>query len=117
FARSAVKWTYVPFSKSYAPGKKSFDFDINEISYTPARAKVVTFSKSYYDVNQAVVVRKGTPIASVHTVAGLRPYKLGAQLGTTSYGYIVSRIKPTQKPAVYQQNIAAVTALKNKQID
>jgi polar amino acid transport system substrate-binding protein len=117
FARSAVKWTYVPFSKSYAPGKKSFDFDINEISYTPARAKVVTFSKSYYDVNQAVVVRKGTPIASVHTVAGLRPYKLGAQLGTTSYGYIVSRIKPTQQPAVYQQNIAAVTALKNKQID
>jgi polar amino acid transport system substrate-binding protein len=117
FARSAVKWTYVPFAKSYAPGKKAFDFDINEISFTPARAKVVTFSKSYYDVNQAVVVRKGTPIANVHTVAGLRPYKLGAQLGTTSYGYIVSKIKPSQKPAVYQQNIAAVTALKNKQID
>jgi polar amino acid transport system substrate-binding protein len=117
FSRANVKWLYTPFARSYAPGKKSFDFDINEISYTPARAKVVNFSSSYYDVNQAIVVRKGTPIARVHTIAGLRPYKLGAQLGTTSYSYITSRIKPSQQTAVYQQNIAAVTALKNKQID
>jgi polar amino acid transport system substrate-binding protein len=117
FKRSAVKWVYVPFARSYAPGKKSFDFDINQISFTPARAKVVTFSASYYDVNQAVVVVKGTPIANVRSVAGLRKYKLGAQLGTTSYNYIVRRIRPSQQPAVYQQNIAAVTALKNKQVD
>jgi polar amino acid transport system substrate-binding protein len=117
FSRANVKWLYTPFARSYAPGEKSFDFDINEISYTPARAKVVSFSSSYYDVNQAIVVRKGTPIARVHTIAGLRPYKLGAQLGTTSYSYITSRIKPSQQAAVYQQNIAAVTALKNKQID
>jgi polar amino acid transport system substrate-binding protein len=112
-----VRWVYTPFQKAFAPGKKSFDFDINQISYTPARAKVVTFSSSYYDVNQALVVVKGTPIARVHSVAGLRPFKLGAQLGTTSYQYIVSRIKPSRQPAVYQQNDAAVTALKNKQID
>src|SRR5207245_593384 len=51
------------------------------------------------------------------SVAGLKSFKLGAQLGTTSYQYIVSKIKPSQQPAVFQQNIAAVTALKNKQID
>jgi polar amino acid transport system substrate-binding protein len=117
FSRSAVHWTYVPFNRSFAPGKKSFDFDINQISYTPARAKVVTFSKSYYDVNQAIVVLKGTPIASVHTIAGLRPFKLGAQVGTTSYDFIKSTIKPTKQPAVYPQNAGAVQALKNKQID
>jgi polar amino acid transport system substrate-binding protein len=116
FSHSQVQWTYVPFNKSYAPGKKSFDFDINQISYTPARAKVVTFSKSYYDVNQAIVVLKGTKIASVHTIAGLRPFKLGAQVGTTSYSFITSTIKPTTQPAVYQQNAAAVQALKNGQI-
>ena len=44
FAKSQVKWTYVPFNRSFAPGPKSFDFDINQISYTPARAKVVSFS-------------------------------------------------------------------------
>ena len=40
FSRSEVHWTYVPFNRSFAPGKKSFDFDINQISYTAARAKV-----------------------------------------------------------------------------
>jgi len=117
FSPSAVHWTYVPFNRSFAPGKKSFDFAINQISYTPQRAKVVTFSKSYYDVNQAIFVLKGTKIASVHDIAGLRPFKLGAQIGTTSYDFITSTIKPTTQPAVYQQNAAAVQALKNKQID
>jgi polar amino acid transport system substrate-binding protein len=117
FSPSAVHWTYVPFNRSFAPGKKPFDFDINQISYTKDRAKVVTFSKSYYDVNQAIVVLKGTKIASVHDMAGLRPFKLGAQVGTTSYDFITSTIKPTTQPAAYQQNAAAVQALKNKQID
>lgn len=117
FSPSQVKWTYVPFTKSYAPGKKPFDFDINQISYTPARAKVVTFSKPYYYVNQAVVVLKGTPISKVTTIAGLRPYKLGAQLGSTSYDFITSAIKPTTQPAVFPTNVGAVQALKNGQID
>ncbi|HEY4348946.1 MAG TPA: ABC transporter substrate-binding protein [Gaiellaceae bacterium] len=117
FSHSQVKWAYVPFDRSYAPGSKSFDFDINQISYTPARAKVVAFSTSYYDVNQALVVLKGTKIASVHTVAGLRDFKLGAQLGTTSYGYITGTIKPSKQPSVFPQNAAAIQALKNKQID
>jgi polar amino acid transport system substrate-binding protein len=117
FSHNQVKWVYVPFNRSYAPGPKSFDFDINQISYTPQRAKVVSFSASYYDVNQSLVVRNGTKIAGVHTIAGLRPFKLGAQLGTTSYQFIAGTIKPSQKPAVFPQNAAAIQALKNGQID
>jgi polar amino acid transport system substrate-binding protein len=112
-----VTWSYVPFNKAFAPGKKSFDFDINQISYTPARARVVDFSVSYYDVNQAIVVNKGTKIAAIRSIKGLRSFKLGAQLGTTSYGFIKSRIKPSQQPGVYPSNAGAVEALKNKQID
>jgi polar amino acid transport system substrate-binding protein len=117
FTPAQVTWTYVPFNRSFAPGKKSFDFDINQISYSPARAKVVTFSNSYYDVNQALVVLEGSKITKVHTVAGLKPYKLGAQLGTTSYQFIVDKIKPSSQPAVFPQNAGAVQALKNGQID
>jgi polar amino acid transport system substrate-binding protein len=117
FSKAEVEWKHVPFSNSYAPGPKSFDFDINEISFTPARAKVVSFSDSYYDVNQSVVVNKGTPIASVKNAAGLKPYELGAQLGTTSYQLIQSTIKPSKKPSVFPTNTGAVQALKNKQID
>jgi polar amino acid transport system substrate-binding protein len=117
FQHGAVKWIYTPFNKAFAPGPKAFDFDINQVSYTPARAKVVDFSSSYYDVNQAVVVLNGRPIASARSTADLAKYKLGAQLGTTSYQYIVGTIKPKTKPAVFDTNDAAVQALKNKQID
>jgi polar amino acid transport system substrate-binding protein len=117
FANSEVKWIVVPFNTSYAPGPKKFDFDINEISYTPARAKVVDFSDSYYNVNQAVVARRGTPIATAQSSADLQQYKLGAQIGTTSYQYIKEFIKPSKQPAVFETNDAAVAALKNGQID
>src|SRR5229473_1893793 len=55
FKHSQVKWVHEPFSASYAPGPKTFDFDINEISYAPQRAQAVTFSEGYYDVHQALV--------------------------------------------------------------
>jgi polar amino acid transport system substrate-binding protein len=116
YSKAKVKWVYVPFAKSFAPGKKSFDFDITQISFTPERAKVVDFSTSYYDVNQAIVVRKGTPIANVHSVAGLKPYTLSAQLGTTSLNFIRSKIKP-KSLRVYNTNDKAVFALKNKLVD
>ena len=117
FAKNEVKWIVVPFNTSFAPGPKKFDFDINEISYTPARANVVAFSDSYYNVNQAVVAKRGTKIATAQSTADLQHYKLGAQIGTTSYQYIKEFIKPSQQPAVFDTNDAAVASLKNGQID
>jgi len=117
FARSEVTWIPVPFAQSFRPGKKPFDFYITQVSYTPERDKAVDFSKSYYFVNQALVARKGTEIAKATSIAALRSYKLGAQLGTTSYAYIVKWIKPSSKPLAYDTNDLAVQALKNGQID
>jgi polar amino acid transport system substrate-binding protein len=117
FLKSEVKWIVVPFNTSFAPGPKKFDFDVNQISFKPVRAKAVSFSDSYYDLNQALVVVKGTPIASAKSVADLKRYKLGAQLGTTSYDYIKQNIEPSKQPAVFDTNDAAVQSLKNKQID
>jgi polar amino acid transport system substrate-binding protein len=117
FAPSEVKWIVVPFNKSFAPGKKPFDFFINQVSITPQRKKNVTFSISYYNVNQSVVGIKGTPITKVKFVSGLRKYKLGTEIGTTSYDYIVKFIQPSEEPGVFDTNNDAVSALKNKQID
>ncbi len=117
FAPGEVRWIYTPFNKTIAPGRKAFDFAINQISYTPDRARVLTFSSSYYNVNQSIVGLKGKPIASVRSKAGLKRYKLGAQIGTTSYQYIVRSIRPSQSPSVFDTNDAAVAALKNGQID
>jgi polar amino acid transport system substrate-binding protein len=117
FSRAQVQWAYVPFLKSFAPGKKNFDFDINQISYDPVRAKAATFTVSYYDVKQAIAVKNGTGIAKVKSIAGLKSFTLGAQLGTTSYRFIVSRIKPSKTPKVYNTNALAVEALKTGRID
>jgi polar amino acid transport system substrate-binding protein len=117
FSKSQVAWSAVPFSNSFRPGKKPFDFYMAQVSYLPARAKNVSFSNSYYFVNQAVVANKGTPISRVKTVAGLKSYKLGAQVGTTSYDYIKNFIRPSQSPAVYDSNNDAISALGSGQID
>jgi polar amino acid transport system substrate-binding protein len=117
FAKDEVTWVVVPFNQSFKPGPKDFDFDINQVSYTPARAKAVDFSESYYDVNQALVGLEGTPIANAKTLADLKPYKFGAQIGTTSYEYITDTIKPSKDASVYDTNNDAVSALKAKQID
>src|SRR5688500_13055905 len=36
-----IKWTVEPFNKSYAPGAKDFDFDINQITIAKVRARPV----------------------------------------------------------------------------
>jgi polar amino acid transport system substrate-binding protein len=117
FTKAQVTWSAVPFLRSFAPGKKSFDFYLGQVSSYPERRKAVTFSVSYYNVNQAVAGLKANPISKVRSLAGLKQYRLGASVGTTSYNYIVKFIKPTQAPRVYDTVNDVVTALKNKQID
>jgi polar amino acid transport system substrate-binding protein len=117
FSQDEVDWVTVPFNKSYAPGPKDFDFDINQISVTPEREQVVTFSDGYYDVSQALIVNDGTPIASATSVSDLKDYKFGAQIGTTSLQFINDVIQPTQQSSVFDSTSDALTALKNGQID
>ncbi len=116
FKNSQVKWAYEPFNDSYAPGPKKFDFDINEISVSAARAQAVTFSNSYYDVQQALVALKGTPITTKHSPADLKGYVFGDQVGTTSLAFINSAIQPTQTPKVYETLNDVKQALQTHQI-
>jgi polar amino acid transport system substrate-binding protein len=116
FKTSQVQWAYEPFNASYAPGPKKFDFDINEISYTPQRATAVTFSIGYYNVTQALVALKGTPIVTRHTPADLKTYSYGDQIGTTSLAFITSEIQPTTRPKVYQTLNDVKEALQTHQI-
>ena len=116
-SKSNVKWVYEPFDSSYTPGTKHFDFDINEISYTGARANAVTFSASYYNVNQSIVALKTNKIVKDHTPAELKTYLYGDQIGTTGLAYINDHIKPTKSPRVYTTLDQAVEALQLGQID
>jgi polar amino acid transport system substrate-binding protein len=117
YGKDKVAWQTVPFNKAFAPGEKTFDFDINQVSVSEERKKAVDFSSGYYDVRQAVVALKGSKAAKAKSVADLKGVKLGAQLGTTSLDYIDDVVKPKQAAAVYGKNDQAKSALKNGQVD
>ena len=117
FSKDEVTWKVVKFDQSFAPGKKDFDFDINQVSIKDERRAAVDFSDGYYDTNQALVAFADSPAAKAKTLAGLKSVKLGAQQGTTSYDFITNVIKPDAEPLLYNDNNGAKAALNAKQID
>jgi polar amino acid transport system substrate-binding protein len=117
FAKADVTWIVVPFDNSFAPGTKKFDLDINQVSYAADRAQAVDLSDGYYNLNQSIVALKANGLASVTSVAGMKGFKFGAQVGTTSLGTINTVIAPTAAAKVYTTNDEAIAGLKAKQID
>jgi polar amino acid transport system substrate-binding protein len=117
FARDEVTWVKVPFNTSYAPGEKKFDFDINQISITPARENAVDFSDGYYSAAQAVIAPKGSDAAEATSIEELKDIRLGAQTGTTSLTAVRDVVQPSQDPLVFEDTNAAKQALANDQVD
>jgi polar amino acid transport system substrate-binding protein len=114
---SAVKWIRTTFDAAIAPGAKNFDFNLQQYSITDERKQVVDFSSPYYKSNQAIVSFKGSKLEGITTLQGIKDAgaKLGAAVATTSLDVIESNLG--LKAQVFNDNAAAVTALKNKQID
>jgi polar amino acid transport system substrate-binding protein len=117
YTAAQVSWVHASFDSVIAPTPKNYDFDINEVSITPARAKAVDFSSGYYDVAQAIIALKGDKYAKATTIAGLHGARLGAQQGTTSVDALKNQVKPGTSIRQYPTNDLAVQALKNGQID
>ena len=109
FAKADVTWVVVPFNTAISPAAKTFDLDLNQISISNERKNAVDFSSGYYDVRQAVVTYKGSPLDGKTTVAELKGANLAAQ--------VKNQIQPSNDPKVFDTNDLAVQALKNQQID
>ena len=117
YTNAQVKWIRTSFDSAIAPGPKKFDFNIQQYSITADRAKVVDFSSSYYKSNQAIVTYKGSKLDGVKSIADVKAAKatIGAAVSSTSLDAVQNQLGV--KPQVFNDNAAAVTALKNKQID
>jgi len=117
YTTAQVKWVRTSFDSAIAPGPKTFDFNIQQYSITADRAKVVDFSTSYYKSNQAIVTFKGSKLDGVKSIADVKSKKatIGAAVSSTSLDAVEKVLGV--KPQVFNDNAAAVTALKNKQID
>ena len=112
-----IKWVVEPFNKSYAPGAKDYDFDINQITITPERERVVDFSEGYFDNAQGVLAKMDSPVATAKSISDLKDAELGAQVGTTSLDFINETIKPDVEAKVYDTTNDAKSALESGQID
>jgi polar amino acid transport system substrate-binding protein len=116
FTPSEVKWVVEPFDSSYAPGPKSFDFDINEISITGPRAQAVDFSTPYYTNPQGIIVAANGPYAHATSLAAFKNAKIGVQIGTTSLAAVTAEIKPSNQPDVFNTSNDTVTAFKIRRV-
>ncbi|MGH2698942.1 MAG: ABC transporter substrate-binding protein [Actinomycetota bacterium] len=112
-----ITWVVEPFNKSYAPGAKSYDFDINQISITPERQEAVDFSDGYFQNNQGLLAPEGEPITEATNLDDLKDYNLGAQVGTTSLAFINTEIQPTNQVQVFDTTNDLKSALGSGQID
>jgi polar amino acid transport system substrate-binding protein len=116
FAKDQVEWVVAPFAQTYKPGDKDYDFAIEQISYSAKRDEAVDFSESYYDVQQALVAAKGSPVAGATSIADLAGYTIAAPIGTTSYDLIVNQI-PDATAGSYTTLSDTVAALNAGQVD
>jgi polar amino acid transport system substrate-binding protein len=117
FSEDRVRFVAIGFTESFAPGPKSFDFALQQISYLPERAESVDFSEGYYDVNQALVSVRDSSIAHAPSLPELKDATLGAPISTTSLGYVEDTIQPSSPPARYDDLSAAVQGLKEGEVD
>lgn len=112
-----IKWVVEPFNKSYAPGAKDYDFDINQIGITPERAQAVDFSDGYFDNGQGILAPKDSDLASATSLGDLKSAQLGTQVGTTSLTFINEVIQPDSDPKVYDTTNDVKSALESGQLD
>lgn len=111
FAADGVEWVSVTFDQIIAPGAKTFDVAINQVSISDERRQNLDFSSSYYDTAQAVVTLEGSPVAGASTLAELKGARIGAMVGTTSLQIAEDVIAPTTAVSPFNDNDQVKQAL------
>ena len=100
-----VQYLRAPFGGLFSPASKKYDFALEEVTITPQRAKVVSFSTSYFDANQGVLIRKG--LTKPKHVSDLKKLQLCAQSNTTGLSYVQHTLRPAKRPLVYSASSTA----------
>lgn len=116
FAPEDVVWVRETFEQAIAPGAKDYDFGIQQISVTEARAQIATFSDVYYQPEKAVVALPDSDVASATSFDQLRAANWGVAVGTTDLTYLEDILGITNA-AVYDDQVGVFQALQGGQID
>jgi polar amino acid transport system substrate-binding protein len=112
-----IRWVRSSLARAVAPGRKPFDVFIGEAVATPARRRDVDLSRPYYRLDQALVVRTGSPAAATTTVTAAAALRLGVVTGSSSGSYVRKVVGAKERPATYADATKAVAALAADDID
>lgn len=94
---------------------KKADIAISGISYTKERAKVYDFSESYYDTENAIVVKK-SDAAKLKDMQALAGKKVGAQKATIQENLAKTQLKDSQIVSLTEMG-EVINELKHGQLD
>jgi polar amino acid transport system substrate-binding protein len=108
-----LKVDNVSFDALVAGQTQDFDMAMAQISVTPEREKVVTFSAPYFDSNIGVLAPADGDISEEN----LTSKKIGVQLGTTAVEFAKGELAPDQEVQVFPDTTALVTAVSAGVID
>jgi len=117
FAKEDVVWVRTSFDEAIAPGPKDFDFNLQQFSITEERAANIDFSSAYYETTQVVITTAASAAADAASIADLKPFLIGAAVGTTSFDAIEQQIQPDAGAQAYNTNDDAKLALESGQVD
>ena len=109
-----ISWINIPFDTLFRPGTKPFDFAFEESTITPARAKAVDFTSSYFNANQGVLMKVGGK--SPTSLAQLKALKLCAQSTTTGLDYLQHKLHASHIQ-IYNATAAAFAAVQAGRCD
>ncbi len=102
----------VSFDAIVAGSVTKYDLALSQVSITPDRAKVVSFSSPYFESQQGILTRAGD---SITTLAEAKKANWGVQTATTAVDLLKSI--GVNSPHTYTDLANAYTALEAKQID
>ena len=109
----SVKVENVSFDALVAGQTQDFDIAMAQISVTPEREEVVTFSAPYFDSNLGVLAAADSGI----TEDDLATRKIGVQLGTTAVEWAESQLRPDAEVQIFPDTTAMVTAVSAGVVD
>lgn len=104
---TSLKVQNVSFDALVAGQTQDFDLAMAQISVTPEREKVVTFSAPYFNSNLGVLA----PSKAGVTEENIQDKKVGVQLGTTSVDFVQSTLAPKAEPQIFPDTTSMVTAV------
>ena len=105
-----VQFVHEPvFSRLYAPGEKTWDVAVAQITITASRRANVDFSAPYLTADQGVLLADAAP--EPKSLAALGALQLCAQRGTTSAAAVASTVRPTKKVILFDKQEGLLDAL------